>query len=246
MNILSKLSSGESDKEDVLVPDTPSFAGGSSPISKERHANDNNQDITDSESQRTTSRSLSSCNRDCSDSTSTSRESWHGRSCKGYGDLQRNLRLTAKLRDFNKYAKVDAESGKELELWNEMLKNDAVKLCQENNFNTGFFEGSENNSVVDAYELKVRLEHILERIALISEAASTEKPSAVTSYMFIGGALAARSVCDSEDFNITTVFEEACDFIDCVEQKGQKILVHCFEGKSRSVTLVLAYLMLRK
>ena len=36
-----------------------------------------------------------------------------------------------------------------------MLKNDAVKLCQENNFNTGFFEGSDNNSVVDAYELKV-------------------------------------------------------------------------------------------
>jgi atypical dual specificity phosphatase len=172
------------------------------------------------------------------------------------------------------------------------------------------------------FNFQVRLEHILERIALISEAASTEKPSAVTSYLFIGGALAARSVytmqylgithilclctneigqsetqfpdifeyknfsvihhvhlstillsiinlllilgyfrnvfilvlftipfeqvCDSEDFNITTVFEEACDFIDCVEQKGQKILVHCFEGKSRSVTLVLAYLMLRK
>jgi atypical dual specificity phosphatase len=50
---------------------------------------------------------------------------------------------------------VDAESSKELEQWNEMLKNDAVKLCQENNFNTGFFEGSENNSVIDAYELKV-------------------------------------------------------------------------------------------
>lgn len=36
-----------------------------------------------------------------------------------------------------------------------MLKNDAIKLCQENNFNTGFFEGSDNNCVVDAYELKV-------------------------------------------------------------------------------------------
>lgn len=50
---------------------------------------------------------------------------------------------------------VDAESSKELEQWNEMLKNDAIKLCQENNFNTGFFEGSDNNSAVDAYELKV-------------------------------------------------------------------------------------------
>lgn len=38
-----------------------------------------------------------------------------------------------------------------------MLRNDAVKLCQENNFNTGFFEGSDNNCVVDAYELKVMI-----------------------------------------------------------------------------------------
>ena len=50
---------------------------------------------------------------------------------------------------------VDAESSKELEQWNEMLRNDAVKLCQDNNFNTGFFEGSDNNCVIDAYELKV-------------------------------------------------------------------------------------------
>jgi atypical dual specificity phosphatase len=36
-----------------------------------------------------------------------------------------------------------------------MLRNDAIKLCQENNFNTGYFEGSDSNCVVDAYELKV-------------------------------------------------------------------------------------------
>lgn len=54
-------------------------------------------------------------------------------------------------------SQLDAESSKELEQWNEMLKNDAVKLCQENNFNTGFFEGSDNNCVIDAYELKVIL-----------------------------------------------------------------------------------------
>lgn len=50
---------------------------------------------------------------------------------------------------------MDADLNKELEQWNEMLKNDAIKLCLENNFNTGFFEGSDNNFVVDAYELKV-------------------------------------------------------------------------------------------
>lgn len=52
---------------------------------------------------------------------------------------------------------MDAELNKEIEQWNEMLKNDAVKLCQESNFYTGFFEGSDTNSVVDAYELKVNL-----------------------------------------------------------------------------------------
>lgn len=41
-------------------------------------------------------------------------------------------------------------------MWNEVLKNEAVKLCQENKFNTGFFEGSDSHGVVDAYELKVK------------------------------------------------------------------------------------------
>ncbi|XP_028765235.1 dual specificity protein phosphatase PHS1 [Neltuma alba] len=289
MNIISKTSPGESDKEDSMVPDSPSLNTGDgscpSPATKDRSVIENHPDYSDSESQRTAPRVSWSGNKENSDTASPmSREGWHGKFYKGSGDpLRSSLRLTAKLRDFHKYAKVDAESNKELEQWNETLKSDAIKLCQDNNFNTGFFECSDNNSVVDAYELKVRLEHILERIALISEAANTEKPSAVTNSLFIGGALAARSVytlqhlgithilclctneigqsdsqfpdlfkyknfyvCDDIDSNISSIFEEACDFIDHVEQKGQRILVHCFEGKSRSVTLVLAYLMLRK
>ncbi|XP_057422929.1 dual specificity protein phosphatase PHS1-like [Lotus japonicus] len=287
-NIMSKISLGESDKEDSPVPDSPSPTsayGCHSPTSKERLSNDRHQDFSDSESQRTAPRaSSSSGNRDCCDSASSvSREGWHGKFSKGSGEPLHGHRFTAKLRDFHKIAKVDAESSKELEQWNEMLKNDAIKLCQENNFNTGFFEGSDNNTVSDACELKVRLEHILERIALISEAANTERPSAVTNSLFIGGALAARSVytlqhlgithilclCTNEigqsdsqfpdlftyknffiydnvDSNISSIFDEACDFIDYVEQIGQRVLVHCFEGKSRSVTLVLAHQMLRK
>lgn len=56
---------------------------------------------------------------------------------------------------FLKLAQVDAESSKELEQWIEMLRNDAIKLCLENNFNPGYFEGNDSNNVVDAYELKV-------------------------------------------------------------------------------------------
>ncbi|XVF11438.1 hypothetical protein REPUB_Repub08aG0027500 [Reevesia pubescens] len=138
-------------------------------------------------------------------SSPLSREGWHGKFYKGSGEPLRSLHLTAKLRDFHKLAKVDAESSRELEQWSEILKNDAVKLCQQNNFNMGIFEGSDNNSVVDAYELKVRLEHILERIALISEAANTEKPSLITSSLFIGGALAARSVYTLQHLGITHI-----------------------------------------
>ncbi|CAK7336812.1 unnamed protein product [Dovyalis caffra] len=58
----------------------------------------------------------------------------------------------------------------------------------------GFFRAVILNCVVDAYELKVRLEHVLERISLISEAANTEKPSSITNRLFIGSTLAARSV----------------------------------------------------
>jgi len=53
-------------------------------------------------------------------------------------------------------------------------------------------------------------------------------------------------VRDVEDENIAAHFEDACSFIEQAEKEGKTILVHCFEGKSRSAAVVLAYLMLRK
>jgi hypothetical protein len=120
---------------------------------------------------------------------------------------------------------------KEIEQWNEAFKSDVIRFCQENNFHSGFFDGTENNMVGDAYELKVgdnlcnfihafnffratslminnlqvRLEHIIERIALVSDAANTERPSLVINNVFIGGALAARSKYTLQHLGITHV-----------------------------------------
>lgn len=58
---------------------------------------------------------------------------------------------------------------------------------------------------LDNNYLQVRLEHIIERVALISDAANTERPSLVVNNLFIGGALAARSKYTLQHLGITHV-----------------------------------------
>ncbi|XP_030886527.1 dual specificity protein phosphatase 5 [Leptonychotes weddellii] len=51
---------------------------------------------------------------------------------------------------------------------------------------------------------------------------------------------------DSHTADISSHFQEAIDFIDCVREKGGKVLVHCEAGISRSPTICMAYLMKAK
>ena len=50
-------------------------------------------------------------------------------------------------------------------------------------------------------------------------------------------------VKDSRDSNLTEYFDEVADRIEKTRQENGKSLVHCVAGVSRSVSLVLAYLM---
>lgn len=48
---------------------------------------------------------------------------------------------------------------------------------------------------------------------------------------------------DEENVDIAAYFSKAHTFIEQARGRGTAVLVHCHEGKSRSITLVLAYLM---
>lgn len=50
-------------------------------------------------------------------------------------------------------------------------------------------------------------------------------------------------ILDTVEFNILSILDEALEFIDSALNTQNKVLVHCFAGKSRSATVVCAYLM---
>ncbi|KAG7382017.1 hypothetical protein PHYPSEUDO_005378 [Phytophthora pseudosyringae] len=53
-------------------------------------------------------------------------------------------------------------------------------------------------------------------------------------------------VADLSSVSISEFFDEAFRFMDSALSSGGKVLVHCFMGRSRSATIILAYLMARQ
>jgi len=48
---------------------------------------------------------------------------------------------------------------------------------------------------------------------------------------------------DKPDEDITRYFDETAEYIHEILTKGEKVLVHCFAGKSRSTTIMISYLI---
>uniref|UniRef100_A0A3N7FTX6 Actin-fragmin kinase catalytic domain-containing protein n=1 Tax=Populus trichocarpa TaxID=3694 RepID=A0A3N7FTX6_POPTR len=119
LNIANK-TSGDTDREDLVIPESPSHGvlHYPSPPSKERFLNDNHSDFSDSDSQRMAQTPRSSLgSKESSDSSSPmSRESWHGKLSKGSGEPLRSLCLTTKLREILKFAKVRMSINMDLEI----------------------------------------------------------------------------------------------------------------------------------
>ncbi|KAK1395193.1 Dual specificity protein phosphatase [Heracleum sosnowskyi] len=53
-------------------------------------------------------------------------------------------------------------------------------------------------------------------------------------------------VQDRHDVSISRYFDDCFSFIDEAKEMGGKVLVHCFAGISRSVTVIVAYLIKKR
>lgn len=110
LNIIHRSTGGDMDREDTMNPQSPSQSFGGnihfpSPPSRERNT-ENYSDINMADSQCLAHR-VTTCGRDSLDSSSPhSRDTWQGKSNRGIGEALHSLRMTSKLRDFHKFAKV--------------------------------------------------------------------------------------------------------------------------------------------
>ncbi|EOY05545.1 Dual specificity protein phosphatase 1 isoform 1 [Theobroma cacao] len=110
-----------------------------------------------------------------------------------------------------------------------------TRCFKEDNVPCKIEEGLFLGSVAAAYNMDA-LKHL--NITHILTVASSLKPAHSNDFVY-----KIIPVLDKEDTNLSQYFDECFDFIDEAKRQGGGVLVHCFVGKSRSVTIVVSYLM---
>jgi len=95
----------------------------------------------------------------------------------------------------------------------------------------GFYLGS----IGAAFNKKVLEEHKIEHILCCCAGVKEAYPTLFTYKML--------KLLDKPTEDITQYFEDSSDHIHDILSKGQKVLVHCFAGKSRSTTIMMSYLI---
>ncbi|KAM7280330.1 hypothetical protein ACFE04_007464 [Oxalis oulophora] len=126
----------------------------------------------------------------------------------------------------------DAMNNQIAALWrvinaNRCIKQDKIPIQIE----PGLFLGS-----VGAANNKDELKNL--NITHILTMANSLPPAYPTGFLY-----KVVNVADREDTNLRQYFDECFAFIDEAKTQGGGALVHCFVGRSRSVTIVVAYLM---
>eukprot|EP00927_Polykrikos_kofoidii_P056756 TRINITY_DN50834_c0_g1_i1.p1 TRINITY_DN50834_c0_g1~~TRINITY_DN50834_c0_g1_i1.p1 ORF type:complete len:808 (+),score=128.77 TRINITY_DN50834_c0_g1_i1:63-2486(+) len=203
---------------------------------------------------------------------------------------------TIRLQRLKQHADKNEEVNERLASWQSLLQERSVNLRQAVDewaarrgvasswTFRGFLGQSVLNPVVDAYELLVRLQQLLSRLKVMSDAGITTRPRDLyPSPLFLGSATSATSLhllrklgvtclvncsvdlpepsaedlgndigwhrCpieDVEDQEVLPQFDESLRVIDEAVKAGGRALAYCHLGRSRSVSLCLAYLVTRE
>ncbi|KAL6785276.1 hypothetical protein ACKKBG_A03170 [Auxenochlorella protothecoides x Auxenochlorella symbiontica] len=194
---------------------------------------------------------------------------------------------TQKIRHINQEAQHNHSVSRKVAAWRDVFRargselRGAVEEWQQkrdasgSRLTTGFLDGV--RPVVDVYELKVRLEHMLQRLRVLQVSLASARPLCLLPGLYLSDAVGASSMhtlrhlgithilnatedllgpdeglgaawirCalrDVEEEDITPHIEAATAFIDGARAGGGRVLVHCHAGRSRSCSLILAWMM---
>ena len=168
----------------------------------------------------------------------------------GYTGLQSATFMTHKIRSIQKEAGKDGILNEKLESWNNLLGEKSAELllalnewlekneCQELSTSaasneypkrgngmklTTAFLKANVRPVVDLYELKLRLRHVLRRLSILGQALSSATPNMVFENVYISGAVAANSFHVLRNIKITHMLNATEDLFSSGDPRSEYI-----------------------